>query len=116
VNEAIPIIPAPSTSEPAVAARNRGCARSSGSSSGAATRRSTSPNAVRARSANTPSTTVGTSTPFLPCVSAETARVMPATSRTNPAMSTRRFTTAEDSATHRRVGGTRRSAATAVTQ
>ena len=59
VNDAIPIIPAPRTSEPPVAARNRGCRSSSGSSSGAATRRSTRTNAASATSASTPSTTVG---------------------------------------------------------
>ena len=70
VNDAIPIIPAPSTREPAVAARNRGCRRSSGSRSGSATRRSATTNPARATTAPTPRTTVGTSTPLRPCVRA----------------------------------------------
>ena len=70
VNDDMPMIPAPRTSEPPVAARNRGCRSSSGSSSGAATRRSTRTNATSATSASAPSTTVGTSTPLRPWVSA----------------------------------------------
>ena len=52
-NDAIPIIPAPSTSDPVVADRNRALRSSPGSSSGSATRASTTTKPTSARSAST---------------------------------------------------------------
>ena len=114
-NDAMPIIPAPSVSEPRVAARNR-CPRSrSGSTSGCGTRRSVNPNPTAAATAKTPRTTVVTSRPLRPCVGAETSSVIAATSRTSPGTSMRRGSAADDSSISRPLGHNRNTARTPTT-